>query len=414
MKGIKHFYAILLVVLVAGSIFSCAPSEWAVKIDNKYITIKEFTDLYYTQNKILFAKDRAGIDKMAKDLESLSPRQRQYYGQMLDKKLFLESVINQQLVFTKAQDDKEIDQNELKTVLKIFEMKMLSSYFVKEKLSKEVKISIKEVNDFYNKNRRLFRNLPLTDEIVERIKLNIQQKKIEQKSEEYLKKLSDKSKINRSGFKEYIDPKKKNKKGWVVKINNHTVSIEDFENYYYTEHKIYMNMDKKELDKLAKDAKGIILKKYPTIKKENYLQGLVQGFLVYDKAIKELPKEVLVPLQKLIKLRAVNAYYVSVKLKSKIKVDEDTIAKFYAKYKNRAKFLIGKPLNDKTKMYIKRVVMEQKFKYETAKFVRELKDEYQIDRSGFTDYMKKQEKKKEIKKSDTKTDNTKKKTDTKK
>ncbi len=397
MKAHKYLLAILVITISLSAFVACGPSEWAVKIDGNYVSMKDFNDLYYTQNKVVFAKDRAGIDKLAAELKKkmqyMSKRQQQYYSQMLDKKMFLEFVINRSLVYYKAMADKDIDQKELQTVIKIFEMKMLSSYFVKEKLSKQIKITDKEVDAFYNKNKKALRGVPMTDEVVENIKMRIQQKKVEKKSEEYLRKLIEQSKIDKSGFKEYSSSKKKKSKDWVVKIDNHTVSIKEFERYYYTEHKIYMNIEKDELDKMAKDPKGMLLKRYPTIVKENYLKGLIQGHLVYEKAMKELPKEELKTIRNLIKLQAVPAYYLSVKLKDNIKITDDQIARFYTQYKGKAKYLKGKSLNDKTKMYIKRDLMTRKFEYESAKFLQDLREESKIIRDGFKDYMKKKEKK---------------------
>jgi len=196
-----HKLTIFMMILMAVSAVSCnklGSGDWAVKIDDEVITMDEFNNFYYTQNKLLLnVETNEEIDKLAAESETLNPQLRQY----LVKANFLDHLIAQRLLYRKAQNDNDINKNELKTISEIAKMQAVSTYYLGIKLKDEINVTDAEVEQFYVENRNLFKGVPMNDAIINRIKQQIFMQKSQIKSNEYIMGLLAESKVNKEGFK---------------------------------------------------------------------------------------------------------------------------------------------------------------------------------------------------------------------
>lgn len=200
-----------MTVLVALTSLSCdklGSGDWAVKIDDDTISMDEFKKFYYTQNKLtLKVETNEEIDKYAANSENLNPQIRQF----LVKSNFLDHLIAQKLLYKKALNDKDINQEELQTIIELSTMTTVAQYYMSIKLKDQIDVTDAEVEQFYNKNRQYFKGAPLTDDVVNRIKQQIFMQKAGAKSNEYIMNLMAESKINKEGFKNYTKKEQEKK-----------------------------------------------------------------------------------------------------------------------------------------------------------------------------------------------------------
>ncbi len=206
----KNLLVLMLFALLLTSI-SCeklGSGDWAVKIDDDKISMKEFHKFYYTQNKLTLKVDsKEEIDKYASNAANLNPQLRQF----LVKSNYLDHLIAQKLLYKKALKDDEIDQDELETIIQLSTMTTVAQYYMSIKLKDQIEVTDKEVEEFYNKNRQYFKGAPLTDAVINRIKQQIFMQKASAKSNEYIMNLMAESKINKEGFKNYMKQEQKKK-----------------------------------------------------------------------------------------------------------------------------------------------------------------------------------------------------------
>jgi len=201
-KTINIFLIIILAAVIA---VSCNKGgKWAVKINNDVVSIDEYNDFYYTQNKILLNMDREDIDKLSADMSMIN-------HPTLNKTKFMDFLVSRKLLFQKAMKDDSINKDELKTVIELFKLQGVATYYLSEKLKDEIVITDDEVDNFYNSNRRMFKGVPVNDQVIAKIKQQIFMQKFEQKSSEFVMNLIAESKVNREGFKNYMRESAKEK-----------------------------------------------------------------------------------------------------------------------------------------------------------------------------------------------------------
>ena len=209
MKLVKS--VIIALIVMTAAIISCdnaGSKNWAVKIDNDVISIDEFNRFYYTQNKILLnVESNEEIDKLAAE-PNINPQLRQY----ILKANFLDHLIAQKLLYNRAVNDSSINQDELKTIVEIAKMQAVSTYYLGIKLKDKISVTDQEVEKFYNENRRLFKGVPMNDTVINRIKQQIFMQKSNMASNEYIMDLLAESKVNKEGFKNYMQSLEKEKK----------------------------------------------------------------------------------------------------------------------------------------------------------------------------------------------------------
>ena len=175
--------------------------DWVVKIDDDVITVEEFENYYYTQNKLaLNIESKEEIDKLAEDPAFLNPQ----VQQSVVKASFLDNLIAMKLLYAKAMEDKEINRTELDIVIDITVMQMVGQYYMSKKFKSEIEVTDEEVDRFYKENRELFKGVPMSDSVINRIKQQIFMQKSTEKSKEYVMTLLAEHKVNREGFKKYL------------------------------------------------------------------------------------------------------------------------------------------------------------------------------------------------------------------
>jgi hypothetical protein len=172
----------------------------AIKLEDDTISIKEFEDYYYTQNKLVLNLGKEEIDEMA-----TNPMAQNH--PTLSRKKFADYIISRILLFNKAMDDDTVDREELETVIELNKYNSVATYYLLEKLQDEINVTEQEVEQFYNQNRQMFQGVALNDQVIARIRQQIFMKKFEMKSNEFILNLIAENKVNREGLKQYLKNK---------------------------------------------------------------------------------------------------------------------------------------------------------------------------------------------------------------
>jgi len=171
--------------------------DWAVKINDDPITIDEFYKFYYTQNKILLNMSKEEINQLAEDPSMVN-------HPTLNKSKFMDFIISRKLLYDRALKDKSIDNEELKTIMKLFKLQGVATYYLSEKLKDEVIISDEEIDQYYKKNKDKYKGLPVDDNLIADIRQRIFLQKFEQASSEFVMNLIAESKVEKQGFKDHL------------------------------------------------------------------------------------------------------------------------------------------------------------------------------------------------------------------
>ncbi len=175
------------------------------------------------------------------------------------------------------------------------------------------------------------------------------------------------------------------KKDWAAKIDGETISMEDFNKFYYLQTKMMANVETDaEVDKLAENP---AYANHPLLSKAGYLDHIIAQKLLYNKAIndKSINQDELKTVIEMIKIQTAAQYYLGKKLKDKITVSDEEVNAVYNQ--NKAKFA-GRTADEAT-AYIKQQIFTQKSKQETNKYIMELIAESKVDKEGFNNSVKK-------------------------
>jgi hypothetical protein len=173
-----------------------------------------------------------------------------------------------------------------------------------------------------------------------------------------------------------------------VKIDNEKITINQFNNYYYLFAKMMLNMDKKDVDKMAANPE---IENHPTLNllnKNKFMDFFVSRKLLYIKALQDdsINKDELNTVSELAKLQFVSSYYLSQKLKDEIKVTDEDVNNFYARNKEKLK---GVPMNEEAANWMKQQVFMEKLEVKSNQFILEILGEIKVNREGFKKYMSK-------------------------
>jgi len=202
--NIKLLSILTLATVLSISFTSCNLfSDTAAKVDGDKITIDELNKYYYIQNKMLTnIESKDEIDKLAENLAYAN-------HPFLNKANFLDHLIAQKLLYKKAMDDKNIDKEELETLLEMVKIQTAAQYFLGKKLKDKVTVTDEEVDKVYNENKSKFAGRT-ADEATMYIKQQIFASKSRQETNRYISDLVSESAINKDGFKAYMEKQKKN------------------------------------------------------------------------------------------------------------------------------------------------------------------------------------------------------------
>ena len=175
------------------------------------------------------------------------------------------------------------------------------------------------------------------------------------------------------------------KKEWAAKVDGDTISIDDFNKFYYLQSKMMANVEtNEEVDKLAENP---AYANHPLLSKTGFLDHIIAQKLLYKKAMddKSIDHDELDTVIEMIKIQTAAQYYLGKKLKDKITVSDEEVTAVYNQ--NKAKFA-GRTADEAT-AYIKQQIFTQKSRQETNKYIMELIAESKVEKDGFKEYMKK-------------------------
>ena len=178
-----------------------------------------------------------------------------------------------------------------------------------------------------------------------------------------------------------------------VKIDDEKYSINQFNNYYYMFAKMMLNLDKKDVDKMAANPE---IENNPTLNllnKSKFMEYFVSRKLLYIKAFQDdaVNKDDLNTVADLAKLQFISSYYLSQKLKDDIKVSDEDVNNFYNKNKDQLK---GLPMNDEVINRIKQQIFMEKLEQKSQQFIIEILGEIKVNKEGFKKYIAKLNKEK--------------------
>jgi hypothetical protein len=199
----KIRYSVLTALFASAIMFfiSCDnpfSRDWAAKIGNETITMKELNRFYYTQNKLSLEKDsNEEIDKLAQD-----PMAVQMHP-TLNKQLFLDSIINGKVVYNAAMKDNSIDKDEMNAFIELQKYQIVTQYYLYKKLKPRIVVTEDEVNEYYTKYKSRLSKYT-ANEAIELCRKDLQNRKLMYESNRYVDELKQKSGVNRDGFKEYM------------------------------------------------------------------------------------------------------------------------------------------------------------------------------------------------------------------
>jgi len=175
------------------------------------------------------------------------------------------------------------------------------------------------------------------------------------------------------------------KKDWAAKVDNETISMDEFNKFYYLQSKMMTNLEtNEEVDKLAENP---AYANHPLLSKAGFLDHIIAQKLLYKEAMddKSIDKDELDTVIEMIKIQTVAQYYLGKKLKDKITVSDEEVNTVYNQ--NKAKFA-GRTADEAT-AYIKQQIFAQKSRQETNKFIMELIGKSKVNKDGFKDYQSK-------------------------
>jgi hypothetical protein len=156
-------------------------------IATKTVSVKEFMAGYYAQLKYLYKTDEAGIDRLANDASAVSQ------NPILNKKTFLDQIVGSYLFYEDARISGTLKDPDFDAIAKFYDMNIAVSYFLKDKYSKDVEVTQKEISDTYNAMRKQIPPNVTPDQAEAYIKQNLEQQKLAQKLPSIVSGLRDKA-----------------------------------------------------------------------------------------------------------------------------------------------------------------------------------------------------------------------------
>ena len=208
-------WAIILLILVVTMTTTCKKDgdELAVKIDDEKISINQFNNYYYMFAKMMLNMDKKDVDKAAANPEI----ENHPTLNILNKRKFVEFLVSRKLLYIKAFQDDSINREDLKTIEELSKIQFVSSYYLLQKLKDDIQVTDQEMNEFWNRNKDQLKGMPMNEEMEGRIRQQIFSEKLELKSNAFIIDLLGEIKVNKEGFKKYMEKIEKEKKSGETK-----------------------------------------------------------------------------------------------------------------------------------------------------------------------------------------------------
>jgi len=208
-------WAIILLILAVTMTTTCKKDgdELAVKIDDEKISINQFNNYYYMFAKMMLNMDKKDVDKAAANPEI----ENHPTLNILNKRKFMEFLVSRKLLYIKAFQDDSINREDLKTIEELSKIQFVSSYYLLQKLKDDIQVTGQEMNEFWNRNKDQLKGMPMNEEMEGRIRQQIFSEKLELKSNAFIIDLLGEIKVNKEGFKKYMEKIEKEKKSGETK-----------------------------------------------------------------------------------------------------------------------------------------------------------------------------------------------------
>ena len=170
---------------------------------------------------------------------------------------------------------------------------------------------------------------------------------------------------------------------WAVQIDNETISMDEFNRYYYVQNKLMLNLEtNEEVDKLAAEADTLNPQLRQYLVKSSFLDHLVAQKLIYKKAMDDnsMDKKEMETALELAKMQTVSSFFLRNKFKDKISITDEEVEKFYNENRNTFR---GVALNDTVMNSIRQQIFMQKSSIMFNEYIMDLLAASKVDKEGF-------------------------------
>jgi len=181
MKIWGSLIAISLILLLSMGMVNCSKKKkWVAKIEGESISVDDFNVRfeYYLKSKYFQQPD-------------IIPQAR---NSMEERKAALKEMINEQLILKEAKKMKFHEKEEVKDLIKIYKDQIILQAYLEENITKEIEVGDEEINNYYNANKREFRNDD-PELALRKIKFLLMKEKYDKKVMEILDSLKNKYRI---------------------------------------------------------------------------------------------------------------------------------------------------------------------------------------------------------------------------
>lgn len=161
----------------------------AARYSGKRISLYELNLLYYAQHMHLLNIDKNQIDTYAKDPDKIKQLP------TLNKRVFLDELIKQRLVYFKAEQDGFLRNEQLQAIISIAKEGAVVQTYIKHKFKKHLTVPNKEVEKEYMQGKdNRYSGVPI-DEAEKYIKQKLLMRKLQEKTSRLVEDLKSKAKI---------------------------------------------------------------------------------------------------------------------------------------------------------------------------------------------------------------------------
>ncbi|MCK4777297.1 MAG: hypothetical protein KAS39_02895 [Actinomycetia bacterium] len=139
-------FAFIIIFILSGLLLNCSEKKnrniWLFKINEKVTTLGEFEKEYelYLENLGLRKKE---ISRAKKSVELKSG--------------YLQVMKNQNLIYYRAITENYENRDDIKVMLRLLKKQLIITAFVKDKMGDRIEISEKDIEEYYNNNREMYK-----------------------------------------------------------------------------------------------------------------------------------------------------------------------------------------------------------------------------------------------------------------
>jgi hypothetical protein len=360
-KTFGLFFIFILLILSA-----CKEDPWVARVDGKALTLEEFENYYYANHMPIYDVSREEIDKLAKNPQEV---QRNPY---LNRQQFLEQFIRQQLVEKMIDEEGLLDDDkELEALLFLQRLSLVVARYSKLKFEGQLNITQQEIDTEYQENNELYAGKS-TNQVEMMIKQKLQYVKYQQMAKEIIDELKTSRKIERNEdiIQKMTDMDTSNdpSDGVLFSIDgDFKVTVEDYNNFYYAQHKPLYDLSRSEIDTIA--ATEAAQKANPLINRKIFFDQLLQQKLLYDEAMEgefnlkeDKDMEYFVKIQSTI---TKIGFYIKKKYSAQMKPTDAEYEEVYQQYKERFQ---GVPVKQ-VEAYLKPHILQQKLQMKGTELI---------------------------------------------